>query len=199
MLNDTLPNSGLVWTEMPNNPDCTISGGALTCSFGDLAAGATRSVHITSPTTPDNCGTVNNTASATATNEANTGNNSGSASITINCPDLVVSQNLLMQVLLMPVIQIGFKITVSNSGPGLAKGVTVSDTLPSSPGMVWTIDLLNSDSGCMITGTNNLSCSFGNLGNGVDEESSRYQPDYSGQLWWGFKYRNCRCNQRADE
>ncbi len=71
-----------------------------------------------------------------------------------------------MQVPLMPVIRLASRSRSQTRGLGLAKGVTVSDTLPSSPGMVWTIDLLNSDSGCMITGTNNLSCSFGNLANG---------------------------------
>src|SRR5436190_9982838 len=35
--------------------------------------------------------------------------------------------------------QIGFTLTVSNSGAGDAKGVTLSDTLPTNPGLSWSI------------------------------------------------------------
>src|SRR5205807_6910590 len=80
-LSDTLPSSpGLNWMIDGGTgaAQCSISSGVLTCSFGDLAAGAGKSVHITSPTTPATCGTIENTAEGTAANEAaaNQGDNS---------------------------------------------------------------------------------------------------------------------------
>jgi hypothetical protein len=40
----------------------------LACQLGDLAAGATVSVHISSATTGTSCGDLNNTATLTSTN-----------------------------------------------------------------------------------------------------------------------------------
>src|SRR5438128_720374 len=35
---------------------------------------------------------------------------------------------------------IGFTLTVSNSGAGTAHGVTITDTLPSNAGLSWSVD-----------------------------------------------------------
>ncbi|MFN2533179.1 MAG: DUF11 domain-containing protein [Pyrinomonadaceae bacterium] len=86
-LNDPLPvDPGMTWTESPDNPNCSINGSSLlTCNFGNMASGSSQSVHVTSPTTSADCGTLVNTASASATNErsSDTANNSASASITL--------------------------------------------------------------------------------------------------------------------
>src|SRR5262249_4016022 len=69
-LSDPLPSGGaLSWSESPDTPDCSISAGALVCNFGALAGGATRSVHIVSPTAAANCGSIPNTATVGAANE----------------------------------------------------------------------------------------------------------------------------------
>ena len=161
---DTLPNSGLSWSISPSSTGWSISGNSLIYSPTTLAAGASTTVHVKATSSSANCGLVSNTASAAASNEKapDTGNNTATASVTVNCPDLAVSK-LADASPVNAGNPIGFKITVSNIGPGEAKSVTLLDTLPSNPGMVWTIDALNSDSGCMITGTNNLSCSFGSI------------------------------------
>lgn len=78
-LNDPLPggptNSGVDWSINPaySGPgSCSINGAVasqvLTCSYGDMAPGASVSVHITSATSAASVGTYNNTATATATN-----------------------------------------------------------------------------------------------------------------------------------
>ena len=64
---DTLPaTAGLSWSESPDSPDCSIAGGVLSCDFGTLAAGASRSVHVTSPTTAASCAVIDNEATVTA-------------------------------------------------------------------------------------------------------------------------------------
>lgn len=78
---DALPTgSGIVWTE--NSADCEITGNLLSCSFGDMAAGTSRTVHVTSPTTAQSCGVYDNTATVTATNH---GPVSDDATVTVTC------------------------------------------------------------------------------------------------------------------
>jgi uncharacterized repeat protein (TIGR01451 family) len=165
MLTDTLPtNPGLSWSESPDNTQCMISGGALSCNFGTIHSGGSKSVHISSPTTANTCGTVSNTASASASNEANTGNNSGTGSVTVNCPDLKVEK-----VADPPPYNagspIGFTITVSNIGAGTAKNVNLSDPLPNNPGMTWSEAPDNTS--CTISGTGVLTCNFGTMASGT--------------------------------
>ena len=86
VLTDTLPtNAGLSWTVDGGTAaaTCLISSGVLTCNIGDLASGASATVHISSPTTTATCGTVNNTGNVTTSND---GSDSASASITVICP-----------------------------------------------------------------------------------------------------------------
>jgi len=62
----------------------------LACNFGDLAAGQSWTVHISSPTTGASCGTVDNTATADADNDAAV---SDDASVVVQCPGLNVSKS----------------------------------------------------------------------------------------------------------
>jgi uncharacterized repeat protein (TIGR01451 family) len=167
-LNDPLPvASGLNWSINPayTGPGtCTITGTApaqqtLTCSFGDLASGASVSVHVTSPTTADTSGVIANTATAQGTNTPPT---SGSGSETVLQPSLHISKTP-DQGSVSSGDSIGYTIIVSNSGPGTASGVTVSDTLPNNAGLNWTLD--PAVDGCSITGSNPqvLSCTFASL------------------------------------
>jgi hypothetical protein len=52
----------------PSVNGCSIVNNILSCSFGDLASGDSRTVHITSPTTNGSCGEYPNTARADASN-----------------------------------------------------------------------------------------------------------------------------------
>ena len=153
-LTDTLPG-GITWTE--NSAACTISNGILSCSFGDLAQLATATVRVSGTTSAAVCGSVPNTATVAASNEpqAKTTNNSSTDSVVVNCPDVTV----LKKAVASPVSAgdpIAFDITVSNAGPGAAKNVTLTDTLPG--GITWT----ENSAACTIS-NGILSCSFGDL------------------------------------
>jgi uncharacterized repeat protein (TIGR01451 family) len=84
-LSDPLP-AGFTWSQ--STPGCQISSGVLSCSFGDMAAGATQTIHVTAPTQAGaNCGTVlTNTATVAAGNDSDSTNNTSTASMTITCP-----------------------------------------------------------------------------------------------------------------
>jgi len=85
VLTDVLP-SGVSWTASGACTGTFAGGATLNCNLGDLAPGATRTVTlVSSATTADNCGVVNNTATVTATADSNAGNNSSSASTTVVC------------------------------------------------------------------------------------------------------------------
>jgi uncharacterized repeat protein (TIGR01451 family) len=164
---DTLPTgAGLNWTIDAANSDagCSISAGVLTCNWGDLASGASKSVHITSPTTAATCGTVDNTASVTTSND---GSDSDDASVTVDCPDVTVTKTADAD----PVENgdpIGFLITVGNDGPGTATGVTLSDTLPTNGGLDWSVDLVDGQApaGQCAIANGVLTCDFGDVAEG---------------------------------
>jgi uncharacterized repeat protein (TIGR01451 family) len=166
---DTLPTDpGLSWTVDAVNSDagCSIASGVLTCDWGDLASGASKSVHIVSPTTAESCGTVDNTASVTTTND---GSDSADASITVDCPDVFVAKTADAN-LVENGDAIGFTITVGNDGPGTATGVTLTDTLPTNGGLAWSIDLIDgqapgAQAPCAIA-NGALTCAFGDMAEG---------------------------------
>ncbi|HEX6559776.1 MAG TPA: DUF11 domain-containing protein, partial [Longimicrobiales bacterium] len=84
-LDDTLPvGTGIAWSVSPAVAGCQVISGVLTCDFGDLAAGASASVHVTSPTTFQSCGDYPNSAVAHATNNADV---TASATTSVKCPE----------------------------------------------------------------------------------------------------------------
>jgi uncharacterized repeat protein (TIGR01451 family) len=159
-MSDQLP-AGIVWTD--NSAACTISaGGLLSCSFGNLAAGASVSVTVSGTTDAADCGTLNNLATAQADNNAPVQDD---ASIVVNCPDIDVTK-VADQGTVSAGTAIGFTITVTNNGPGSATGVTLSDTLPTNGGLSWSIDGGTGAASCSIA-AGVLSCNFGTLANGA--------------------------------
>jgi len=168
-LADTLP-SGIAWSE--DSPDCSISGVSLTCNFGDMPAQDVRVIHVSGQTTQADCGELPNTATVSATNEptAAGSDNSDDALITVLCPGIDIQKDADD-----PQVDagepIGFTITVSNGGPGAAKGVLVEDQLPTVDGVDWTIDEIDgqapgAQSPCAIAlvgGQETLTCDFGTM------------------------------------
>lgn len=74
-LSDPLPGgTGVSWYIRSSDPTCSITGSApmqtLSCDFGDMAAGSTRTVQVESQTTLQTCSEFPNTATAQAANHA---------------------------------------------------------------------------------------------------------------------------------
>ena len=117
---------------------CSISSGTLSCSPVDLASGASFSVHVTAQTSYAACTTYDNTATASASNAPDA---QDSASVTCEKPSLSVKKTA-DRASVDAGDPVGFTVTVSNGGPGTAKGVSLSDPLPagSGAGLTWKID-----------------------------------------------------------
>ncbi|MEN8376486.1 MAG: DUF11 domain-containing protein, partial [Gemmatimonadota bacterium] len=121
VLTDTLPDSGLNWTEDPDNTDCSIGTIAgplqeLICLFGDIAAGDSAFVTLKSPTDAADCGTVTNKAWAVADNDTTV---MDTADVVVQCPNLMIKKTALADTVSAG-DSIGFKILVWNPGPGVA-------------------------------------------------------------------------------
>ena len=158
---DTLPTqAGLSWSIDGPNSDtgCTIASGKLTCSFGTMAANASKHVHITSSTTSASCATITNRAWVATGNDgsAHAGDN-----VVVQCPSLSITKTADATTVSAG-SAIGFTITVSNAGPGTASTVTLSDPLPTGTGVSWSIDGGTGQALCSISGSpQSLSCNFG--------------------------------------
>ena len=163
-LNDPLPGgTGIDWSISPpySGPGtCSITGSppneTLACAFGDLAASASASVHVTSSTAFASCATYSNTATADASNDDPI---TATDDVTVECADLRVVKDADPVGPVSAGDAIGFDITVYNDGPGTAKDVTLYDELP-GVGLTWSLD--PAFTGCTIT-ANVLECSFGDL------------------------------------
>jgi uncharacterized repeat protein (TIGR01451 family) len=151
-LTDTLPtNAGLDWSIESQgagwNSTCAILAGVLSCGPVTVPAGTTQAastftVHIVSGTTAatggdcSETGLVDNTGHVSTTND---GSDQSSAEICVKLPTIhIVKTPDAAQVNAGE--QIGFTMTVWNSGNGDAHGVTLSDTLPTNAGLDWSIE-----------------------------------------------------------
>src|SRR5262249_44246895 len=151
-LDDVLPdNPGLDWKIADQgdgwNSTCEINAGELTCGPVTVPAGtsqddSTFTVHITSvtdKTTGGDCeetGVVHNTGSVTTGND---GSDQSSASICVQAPGIHILKTADAASVEVGQ-QIGFTMTVWNTGNGNAKNVTLTDTLPTTAGLDWKID-----------------------------------------------------------
>jgi uncharacterized repeat protein (TIGR01451 family)/fimbrial isopeptide formation D2 family protein len=149
---DALPGGdGIDWEIESQSGGFSISGSpqdeSLDFAPTTLAGGASAWVHIVSNTTADSCGVYDNTASVTTGND---GEDEASASTEVLCADIDVEKTA-DDASVNAGDQIGFTVTISNSGEGDATGLDFSDDLPGGPGVSWTIE--SQSGGFSITGT----------------------------------------------
>jgi len=176
-LTDPLPagsGAGVSWSiDIQSNAGlCSISGSkpnqVLSCGPTTLASGVSFNVHITATTSAAECTVYNNTATATTTNDGG-----GTSQATITCrPASVAITKSPDAASVSAGTQIGFTVTLSNTGAGTANGVTVSDPLPagSGSGLTWSINSQSNAGLCSInspTAPQTLSCGPTTLASGV--------------------------------
>jgi uncharacterized repeat protein (TIGR01451 family) len=191
-MNDPLPSfSGDAWSVSPaySGPgSCSINGTSpaqtLSCSYGNLAAGASVSVHVTTTTPTGTAVSLTNVATAKAQNNGTVTATASTATIvppvtpiipiTPITPPLAPALTITKTADAASVTagrRVGFTITVGNTGPGVAVSATMNDPLPSFKDDAWSIRPAYSGPGsCSISGTGRtqvLSCYYGNLAAGA--------------------------------
>ena len=137
---------------------CVIEEGDLICDFGTMAEGASFAVHISSPTTAETCGVVDNTA---VVNLSNAPSEESGATVTVNCPNVVIEKTAAPDTVSAG-DDITFTLTVTNPGVGNAYDVVLTDTLPVVPGVEWTIAGGNGADSCVIE-DGVVLCDFGTM------------------------------------
>ncbi len=156
---DGVPGGDLNWSLDPSYNGCFITGAVgsqvLTCNLGQVnGPGSLPVIHLTSPTTPADCGTVKNKASVSTTN--GTGGDSDTASVTVLCPHLTIAKVADADSVSVG-SPIGFTVTASNDGQGTATGVLIDDPLPTGEGIAWSIQSSTGPLSCGIL-ADKLSC-----------------------------------------
>jgi uncharacterized repeat protein (TIGR01451 family) len=148
----------------------------LTCNFGSVAAGGTKTITLTYATVAADCarasgtGDIDNTANVTATNEdaSKLANNSDHGDVVVQCPDVKVVKTPDSEATAPGTVKAGdnavFTIVVTNLGPGTATAVTLTDVLPGGTSLSWTVG--GADAGDCVgsnphAGGSTLTCNFG--------------------------------------
>jgi fimbrial isopeptide formation D2 family protein/uncharacterized repeat protein (TIGR01451 family) len=174
VLSDINPvGSGHTWAVSGANaaacPDLSIAPGeTLTCNFGTIAAGQSRTVIITATSNADDCEDgIANTATITAADDVDTSNNSASDGITVLCPNPGVEKTANVD----PITAgdpASFTITVTASGSGDSENVVLSDLNPLGSGHTWAVTGANAASctDLSIAPGETLTCNFGTIPNG---------------------------------
>ena len=165
MLLDRLP-VGFTATSLtvtdPIGGSCTVANGtALRCIWGAFPVGATVSIVVHATVDADApVGTLTNTAAISSPAEdPDTTNNASSV-------DVKVVQNADLRIAKtapatgQPGSPFAYTLTVTNDGPSVARGATLSDTLPAEFTATGT-----DNAGCTVGGT--VTCALGDLGPGA--------------------------------
>jgi len=173
-LTDTLPAGG--WTitqtspsdvgDICPNPAGNPKSGSFTCTFGDLAANASKTVTVSRAVTraADCAAVLTNNAGVTTTYrqvgiDPNSANDSSAAIVRVRCPDVGVVKSA-QSTPINAGDRAAWTITVTNNGAGVATGVHLTDTIPR--------DLTDARVGganasdCGLDG-NLVSCDFGDM------------------------------------
>jgi uncharacterized repeat protein (TIGR01451 family) len=129
-LSDTIPAvPGVTWSINGGTgaAQCSLTGNALSCNFGTLTAGTSRSVHIISTATSTaSCGTFTNVAVA---NSSNAGSDTGQASVTVQCilhPDIRIVKSSDVDSA-APGEQVVYTYRITNTGDVTLFDISVDD------------------------------------------------------------------------
>ena len=132
MVVNTLPDALSFDSAVNPNGSCTATGARVSCSLGDLAAGATVVLRITADVDPRSAGQVvqNVVRVSTTTPDPNDANDTAM----VESP--IVGQNDLQLSKIVtsgPVVAgrpVTYRLELTNAGPSQARAVTVNDPLP---------------------------------------------------------------------
>ncbi len=150
---ENLPGGpGIDWSIESQSGGFSITGSApdqvLAFAPTTLDANTSAWVHIVSDTTAGSCGTYTNSASVTTGND---GSDSDSDETQVRCADIDVLKEADAESVSAGE-QIGFRVTISNTGEGTATGLAFTDNLPGGLGISWMIES-QSGTDFSITGT----------------------------------------------
>ena len=137
-LNDTGHDWVVSGTDAAACADVTVADGeTLSCDFGTVPNGESRTVTITMASDPSDCELgIANTASVSSSNDHDASNNEASDSITVLCPNPGVTKTAEVDPIVAGEDAV-FTVTVTAGGTGAAANVVLSD--PNDTGHDWVV------------------------------------------------------------
>jgi uncharacterized repeat protein (TIGR01451 family) len=157
VLTDMLPASMIFQTSTPGAPSCTHADGIVTCNLDSITSGSSKKVVIRAYTTLS--GVFTNQAEVAA-NEPDpyAANNTASEDTTVQPADVWVVKSDSPDPVRVGV-PLNYTLTVGNTGPNVATGVVLTDTLP--PGV--TFQSSNPGAPICSHASGSVTCDLGNL------------------------------------
>ena len=161
VVTDTLPAGVALVSVQPSQGTCTGSA-TVTCTLGDLAAGASATVTIVVRPTAE--GSVRNVATVTGERpDPDPGDNTSTTETPVEAlSDLEVTKSVAPEVVRLDE-QITFTMRITNHGPTTATGVVVTDVLP---GGVTFVSATADPGSCGATG-GTVTCTIPTLASGA--------------------------------
>ena len=133
---------GYTWAIDPAVPGCALVGLELSCDLGDLSPdGDPVTIHLVAtwdgePFEASPCGDVPNLGTVTLGNGSEEDLTNNDAEVTVLCPGVTLSKAPDSAIIELGGT-VGFTITVTNSGPGIARDLRIRDLLPT--GFDWSL------------------------------------------------------------
>ncbi len=173
-LTDVLP-TGFNWTLggtdaaacSPGPPGPIAGNTTLTCTFGTMASGTSKTITLSTQTSTSRCPagvTIMNTATLTADGDSNTSNNSsGPITITVKCPDVSVVKTTTTPTIIAGATAT-YNVVVTANGTSNSTNVVLTDTLPAF--LSWTVggtDKASCSPASPVAGGTTLTCNFGTM------------------------------------
>jgi uncharacterized repeat protein (TIGR01451 family) len=161
---DAVPTGTSFVSVNPSQGSCSESGGTVTCDLGSLASASTASFTLT--VTANQAGQVTNTANVSS--DVDDPDSSNNAATEMTAVQALQADLSLAKIDLDDPVALGddidYAITITNSGPGNATGVRVTDSVPSGTNFV----SATPSQGSCDEQNGTVTCDLGSLASGAD-------------------------------
>ena len=170
VLKDTLPAGVEVQSVTPGlGNTCQPTYTPLTCNLGNMADGDVEVVSVlvkVKASVPKGTILLNNANVTTSSADPNTGNNSATASTTVDTSADLVMTKTADAAEYKPNSTLIYKLRVVNNGPSDAQNVVVVDTLPEQKQAIYE----SNTGGCVFQAPKTLTCNIGTMVSGEIKE-----------------------------
>ncbi len=165
VVTDPVPDPLTFVSAKPSQGDCTESGAVVTCDLGTLTVGQRVSIDVTAAT-PSKGGAdgVRNTATVTSdAKDTVPENNEATATLSTTPQANIVMSKSVSPTTIVAGQPVTYTLTVRNDGPSDAKGITVTDAVPSAVRDVTAVSDVSTSCGSV---GNTVTCTRSGLLNG---------------------------------
>ena len=160
--------------------DCTLAGQTVTCAYGDLAPGATRSFQVSGLVPAGFSGTLSNAATvASTTTDPDPSDNRAAVDVPVTRTADVAIAKRVEPATVTAGGPVTYTLQIENRGPGVADAVTVADAVPA------TVQIATVTPAACTRTLQDVACAFGALAPGATRTvtiTGTIDPAFAGRL-----------------